>query len=146
MGLFFIWKSVKSLGPNFSLNVHTGYMNVYAKNHYNCSSHLVTNGHFLKCLILYIFIQYIYIYPQNLSASMEGRPGPCCYDFKWSEITARGDWRPEPLLFWYQMKFMTVREDQKLVAPAQWPPLTEETKDPLLLQDAIKMHFKIFCK
>ena len=22
---------------------------------------------------------------------MEGRPYPCCYDFKWSEITARGD-------------------------------------------------------
>ena len=36
---------------------------------------------------------------------MEGRPYPCCYDFKWSEITARGDWSSEPLLFWFQMKW-----------------------------------------
>ena len=26
------------------------------------------------------------------SVSMKGRPCPCCYDFKYCEITARGDW------------------------------------------------------
>ena len=30
---------------------------------------------------------------------MEGRLCPCCYDSKWSEITARGDWGAVPC--WY---------------------------------------------
>ena len=38
-----------------------------------------------------------------------GRRGdlfPCCYDFEWSEITARGDRRPPvPLLLWFRMKW-----------------------------------------
>ena len=45
------------------------------------------------------------IFPKNLKALREGRPGPCWWDFKWSEITARGDWRPEPLLLRVQMKW-----------------------------------------
>ena len=51
---------------------------------------------------MYIYI-YIYI-PQNFCLD-GGRPSPCSYDFKWSEITSRGDWRPEPLLLRYQMKW-----------------------------------------
>ena len=45
------------------------------------------------------------IFPKNLKALREGRPCPCWFDFKWSEITARGDWRPEPLLLRFQMKW-----------------------------------------
>ena len=36
------------------------------------------------------------------SVYMEGRPCPCCYDFKWSEITARGDLGPAS--YWYDLK------------------------------------------
>ena len=31
------------------------------------------------------------IFPKNLKALREGRPCPCWFDFKWSEIRARGD-------------------------------------------------------
>ena len=60
---------------------------------------------FSKKKSYFLFLMKKVKFPQNLSASMEGRPGPCCYDFKWSEITARGDWSSEPLLFWFQMKW-----------------------------------------
>ena len=78
-------------------------------------------------------------FPQNLSASMEGRPYPCCYDFKWSEITARGDWSSEPLLFWFQMKW----KDSKgiLVASVSMPTSCGGNIGPSLLQNAIKMYF-----
>ena len=32
----------------FSINAHTGYMNVHAKYYYPCSSHMATNDHFLQ--------------------------------------------------------------------------------------------------
>ena len=41
----------------------------------------------------------------KLLSLVEGRPYPWCYDFKWSVITARGDWRSMPLLLWFQMKW-----------------------------------------
>ena len=52
-----------------------------------------------------------------------GRPGPCCYDFKWSEITA-----------W---------EDQMLVASVSMTTPCGGNIEPPLLQDAVKIHFKI---
>ena len=34
----------------FSTKVHTGYVNMHAKNYYSCPSHLATNYHFLQNL------------------------------------------------------------------------------------------------
>ena len=41
-------------------------------------------------------------FPQNLRSRGRGDLRPCCYDFEWPEITARGDRRPNLLLLWFQ--------------------------------------------
>ena len=54
-----------------------------------------------KSIKIYININLIVIrltkdwkFPQKPAALVEGRPNPCCFDFKWSEIKAREDWIP----------------------------------------------------
>ena len=45
------------------------------------------------------------IFSKNLKALREGRPCPCWFDSNCSEITARGDWKTEPLPLRFQMKW-----------------------------------------
>ena len=49
-------------------------------------------------------LPYVYIFPQNLKV-LKGRGDlyPCCYDLEWTEITARGDRRPNLLLSHFQI-------------------------------------------
>ena len=83
---------------------------------------------------------------QKPAALREGRPCLCCYDFKWSEITAKGDWRSLPLQLWFQMKW----NNSKRRPNDGGTHLQEETllgeNRASLLQEPVKMHSQIFQK
>ena len=59
---------------------------------------------FISFLLKRIPITKIVKFPQNLKV-LKGRGDlyPCCYDLEWTEITARGDRRPNLLLLHFQI-------------------------------------------
>ena len=66
-------------------------------------------------------------FPQNLTVYMEGRPYPCCYDFKWSEITARGDQEARPCQYDLKYTIISIREIKCWCYQAQRKPILVET-------------------
>ena len=48
---------------------------------------------------------------------------PCCYDFEWSEITARGDRRPNLLLLWFQVNSNNSKRKWNVVGQLYLPSL-----------------------